>query len=238
LEPEDLAYCHLQDHYAARVKRMDAVLSCVVQEFERRGLLDDMVVLFTSDHGLRLGEETTRPGSRLLLHEELIHIPLLLRLPEKAQAGRRVAALTQSIDILPTLFDLFALPLPAAHGYRLLPLANGKTDRVRPYACAGLCTSDGTEWALRSPDWAFLLPVSRSASDFPIEAELYVKPEDRWEVNNVRQHHLEFAERLEQTLQSFVAATRRPGPLQDLRPSTFATARTLDNWASRPYSIS
>ena len=35
-----------------------------------------------------------------------------------------------------------------------------------------------------------------------------------WEVNDVRHHHLDLAERLEQTLRGFVAATRRPGPLQ------------------------
>jgi hypothetical protein len=36
-----------------------------------------------------------------------------------------------------------------------------------------------------------------------------VKPEDRWEVNNVLQHHLEFAERLEAALRVFMAAPRR-----------------------------
>jgi hypothetical protein len=194
--------------------RLDTLLACIVDEVQRRGLLDDLLVLVTSDHGQQLGEDKFRPGSRLLLHEELIHIPLILRLPGKAQAGRRISCLTQAIDILPTLFDLFGLPLPAVHGQSLLPLAEGQIDTIRPYACAGLCTGDTVEWALRSPDWAFLLSVSGPSTDSPIPAELYVKPEDRWEVNNVRQHHLEFAERLEQTLRLFVDATRRPGPLQ------------------------
>jgi hypothetical protein len=57
------------------------------------------------------------------------------------------------------------------------------------------------------------MPVSSSAG-VAAESELYVKPDDRWEVNNVRQHHLELAERLEQTLRGFVEATRHPGPLR------------------------
>jgi hypothetical protein len=43
---------------------------------------------------------------------------------------------------------------------------------------------------------------------------LYVKPDDRWEVNNVLQHHQELGEHLEQTLHGFGTATRLPGPLQ------------------------
>lgn len=214
LDPEDVAYCRLQDRYAALVEHLDAALGCVVEELERRGFLDSMLVLVTSDHGYRLGEDRTRPASRLLLHEELIHIPLILRLPGKAQAGRRIAALTQPVDILPTLFDCFGVPLSGVHGYSLLPPANGTSDRLRPYACAGLCTGDAVEWALRSPDRAFLWPVASPSSDSPLEPELYVKPEDRWEVNNVRQHHLEFTDRLEKTLRCFVTATRCPGPLQ------------------------
>jgi hypothetical protein len=47
----------------------------------------------------------------------------------------------------------------------------------------------------------------------PRGPQLYVKPDDRWEVNDVRQHHLEVAEHLEDVLRGFVSATRRPGPL-------------------------
>jgi hypothetical protein len=213
-EPEDVAHYQLQDRYASLVRLLDAALGCALQELEWLGLLDEVLVMVTSDHGQKLGEDRTRPGSRLFLHEELIHIPLILRLPGKAEAGRRIAALTQSIDILPTLFDAFGVPVPAVHGYSIVPLARGEQNPVRPYACAGLRRGDAIEWALRSPEWAFLLAVNSSSSDTPLESELYVKPEDRWEVNNVRQHHLEFAEGLEQTLRRFVEATRRPGPLQ------------------------
>jgi arylsulfatase A-like enzyme len=212
-EPEDLAYFNLQDRYAAAVTYLDTGVGQVLQELEQRGLLDDTLVLVTSDGGQKLGEDAIRPGSRLALHEELMHIPLILRLPGRAEAGRRIAALTQPVDLLPTLFEAFGAPLPAVHGRSLLPLAKGKSDPIRAYACAGLRTDDGLEWALRNPDWLFLLPVS-SSSGLATESELYVKPDDRWEVNNVRQHHLELAERLEQTLRCFVEATRRPGPLR------------------------
>ena len=92
-------------------------------------------------------------------------------------------------------------------------LAKGDGKAIRAYACAGLCTGDRVEWALRTPDWLFLQPVTGTPG-LTVESELYVKPDDRWEVNNVRHHHGEQTERLKQTLQGFVQAAHNPGPLQ------------------------
>jgi hypothetical protein len=212
--PEGVACEELQNRYAAAVTHLDAVIGKVLGEVEQRGLLSDVLVLVTADHGQKLGEDATRPSSPLSLHEELIHIPLLLRLPEKSLAGRRVSAFTQSIDLLPTLFDFFGMPAPSVHGQSLLPLAKGQKNPIREYACAGLRTDDAIEWALRSPYWAFLLRESSISLDSSTELEFYVKPDDRWEVNNVRHLHLDLTERLKEAFRSFVEATRRPGPLQ------------------------
>ena len=81
---------------------------------------------------------------------------------------------------------------------------------MRDYACSGLCVGDTVEWALRSPEWAFLLPLHEAART----AQLYAKPDDRWELNNVLQHHPALAERLEAVLRGFVEATRLPGSLR------------------------
>jgi arylsulfatase A-like enzyme len=147
------------------------------------------------------------------LHDEVIHLPLLVRLPG-GEGGRRVSALTQAVDLAPTLAELFGATLPGAHGHSLLPLLRGEAGQVRAYACAGLEVGGGVEWALRGPDWVFLLPVRPHPHDPSRGPQLYVKPDDRWEVNNVVQHHLELAERLEQALRAFVAGAREPGPLR------------------------
>jgi arylsulfatase A-like enzyme len=222
---EEVACLELQNQYAAAVTHLDTVVGQLLGEIEQRGLSNDVLVLVTTEHGQKLGEDTARLGSRLSLHEELIHIPLILRLPEKAEAGRRISAFTQSLDVVPTLFEVFGVQLPAVHGESLLPLARGQRNQIREYACAGLRTGDAIEWALRSPHWSFLLPMSSPSFDSPAESELYVKPDDRWEVNNVSHVNLELTERLKQTLGEFVDATRRPGPLQapklpDLRLET------------------
>ena len=212
--PVDLTFVRLQRTYAGAVTALDAELGRLFEGLRERDLLDDLLVVLTTDHGLPLGEHGVVGPCRPWLHDELIHLPLLVRLPGGAEAGRRVPALTQSVDLLPTLLDALGLPPAPAHGHSLLPLVRGEREQVRPYACAGLRVGDAVEWALRSPDWSFLLPVSPAPDGPPRLPRLYVKPDDRWEVNNVLQHHLELAEHLEQTLRGFVEATRRPGPLE------------------------
>ncbi len=57
------------------------------------------------------------------LYEELLRVPLLVRLPEARFAGRRPAQRVRSIDIAPTLLDLLGLPpAPSFDGRSLLPL--------------------------------------------------------------------------------------------------------------------
>jgi hypothetical protein len=89
----------------------------------------------------------------------------------------------------------------------------GEAESVRPYAVSGLQVGDEIGWSLRTPTLAFLLPV-RTAGDEPARPRLYVRPDDRPEVNDVLQHHLEWADAAERTLREFVAATRQPGPLE------------------------
>jgi arylsulfatase A-like enzyme len=212
--PAETTFLRLQRTYAGAVNYVDARLSLLFDHLREQRLLDDLLVVVTADHGLPLGEHGVVGHGRPFLHDELIHLPLLVRLPGGAEAGRRVGALTQPVDLLPTLLDAFGLPPPAVHGRSLLPLLRGQGEPVRAYACAGLRLGADAELALRTPRWSFLLPLAQASEVTPRAPQLYVKPEDRWEVNNVLQHHLELAEHLEQTLRGFVEATRQPGPLQ------------------------
>jgi hypothetical protein len=215
LDPADEAtFLRLQRAYAAAVTYLDAGLDLLLEDLRERGQLDDLLVVVTTDHGQSLGEHGVVGPGRAWPHEELIHLPLLLRLPGCARAGRRVPHLTQAVDLMPTLLDAFGLPAAGGHGQSLWPLAHGRDEPARAYACAGLRCGGEVGWALRTPAWAFLLPVQAAGDDPPRLPRLYVKPDDRCEVNDVRQHHLELAEHLEQTLHAFAEATRRPGPLQ------------------------
>ena len=99
--------------------------------------------------------------------------------------------------------------LSSAQGRTLLPLVYGDVEEIRPYVCSGAQDDEEAEWSLRTPEWAFFLPVEHHGS--PGTPRLYVRPDDRREVNNVVQHHGDLADELERTLRGFVEATHRPG---------------------------
>ena len=80
----------------------------VLDKIEELGLFDNSVVIFTSDHGMFVGEHNRTGKSNIHseddrvwpLYEEISHIPLMIAAPEVA-GGRQVSALTQSVDLLP-----------------------------------------------------------------------------------------------------------------------------------------
>jgi arylsulfatase A-like enzyme len=206
---EDEAFLRLQANYAAAVSFLDDGIGLLFDELRERGLLDDLLVLVTSDSGQGLGDRFVPKDAATFLHEELVHLPLILRLPGQAEAGRRVSALTQPVDLLPTLFDYLAIPAAVTQGRCLVPLVRGHVGSVRGYACSGLRFGDAAAWALRTPEWSFLLPAENAADTSGRRPRLFVKPDDRWEVNDVAHHHPELTEQLEQTLRGFVAATQQ-----------------------------
>jgi arylsulfatase A-like enzyme len=213
VEPaDDVLFDRLRRTYGGAVTFLDDSIAKLLSLLETKGLLDDLLLIVTSDRGLPLGEHGG-VGERIQgPYEELIHLPLIVRLPAGAEAGRRVAALTQPVDLMPTLAAALGLPHPDVHGHTLLPLCRGENAIVRPYAASGMVLHGATGWALRTPDWGLIVSDTGDARESACVRHLYAKPADRWEVNDLAQHHPELAPKLEETLRAFAAAIRRPGP--------------------------
>ena len=198
--------------YGGAVSFVDDAIGQVLAETEP--LLDDALLIVTSDRGLPLGEHGWVGESLPAPHEELIHIPLIIRLPRTIAGGRRVSALTQPVDLYPTILERFGLKASAAHGSSLSSLCQGRDESIRPYACSGMHFNDSVTWALRTPRWGLIVERWRPGVESDGVRRLYVKPEDRWEVNDVAQHHPDQAQCLADTLGAFIQATRDHGPIQ------------------------
>lgn len=98
------------------------------------GMWDDTLFILTSDHGETFGEHgyTWHPPCP---YDEVIRIPLLIKFPGSSGPVGRVRALTQTIDLLPTIFDLYRLSYPAEdiQGRSLVPLIAGEVSKVHDY---------------------------------------------------------------------------------------------------------
>jgi arylsulfatase A-like enzyme len=202
--------------------QLDTELGEIFERLRDAGLDQDCLWLVTSSAGLPLTEHGHIGYQRPLLYEERTHVPLLVRLPGGREAGRRVEMLTQPVDILPTLLEWFELsPSSVAHGKSLLPLATRRAEPFRQYAVSGLGGQEGAQWALQTPQWKLILPTQSGAEDAGRSPQLFEKCDDRWEVNDLRAKHLEWAEHLEEYLHGFVAATAADGALAAPRLETY-----------------
>jgi len=199
---------------ASVTSQLDTELGEIFERLREAGLDQDCLWVVTASAGLPLGEHGHIGYQRSLLYEDRTHVPLIMRLPGGREAGRRVDSLTQPVDILPTLLEWFQhSPSSVAHGKSLLPLATRRSDPIREYAVSGLGGGKGTEWALQTPQWKLILPARSGAEDAGRSPQLFEKPDDRWEVNDLRAKHLEWTEHLEERLHAFVAAAAADGPL-------------------------
>ncbi|MEX1309820.1 MAG: sulfatase [Candidatus Sulfomarinibacteraceae bacterium] len=90
--------------YDAEIAANDASFGRLLDLLEEVGELEDTLVIFTSDHGEAFGEHGTWTHG-LDLHNEVLAVPLVMRLPGAASPGRRVTTPVQHIDLLPTILD-------------------------------------------------------------------------------------------------------------------------------------
>ncbi|MSU78318.1 MAG: hypothetical protein EXS16_09495 [Gemmataceae bacterium] len=188
----------LQNTYAAVVTYFDAQLGRVLDHVKSQA---DMLICVTARAGLPLGEHGMVGAPRPWLHAELVHVPLVMRLPNGAEAGMRINALTQPLDLTATFLEGADAPM---HGRSLWPLLRGEVPSVRPYAVSTL-EIDGYEcWLLRSPDWAFHLPTKFPADGELSKPRLYVKPDDRCEVNDFWQQQVDRVDEFERALREFI----------------------------------
>jgi arylsulfatase A-like enzyme len=123
LGPGDLE--RIVTSYDREIAYADAMLGELWRGIERRGLAASTALAFGADHGEGFMEHGLLLHT-LAVYDELVRVPLVLRLPGRVPAGRRVAAQVQNLDVQPTLLDLAGLhPAPGARGRSLLTLLSG-----------------------------------------------------------------------------------------------------------------
>ena len=101
----------------------DAAIGRLLGSLESKGVLDDTLIVFTSDNGLLLGEH--RWTKKEVPYEEAIRVPLVVRYDRFGLDPRLDANLVGNIDIAPTIAELSGAPAPPTDGRSLAPLLRG-----------------------------------------------------------------------------------------------------------------
>jgi len=143
--------------YDANMRWADWAVGEIEKELRESDLLENTLLVVTSDHGEAFGEHGYRRHV-YGVYDELLHVPLLVRFPGAERVTGRVGALTQTVDLLPTVLDLFRIPCPeeGIQGRSLLPVVTGAVERVRDYVYA-TCDGEARSYLVRDHDWALIL---------------------------------------------------------------------------------
>ena len=123
---------HLRRRCKALTTMTDRHLGEILDVLDKYEMWDDTMVILTTDHGYHLGEHGYMAKNYMSPYNEVFHIPLMAAAPGVAPG--RCNALTQNIDVLPTVLEYFGISEDVLqyriHGRSLLPAMRRETDTV------------------------------------------------------------------------------------------------------------
>jgi arylsulfatase A-like enzyme len=193
--------------YAGQVSLLDSCLEAFLEFLKDLKADESLLLALTSSRGFPLGEHRRVGPCGEALYGELAQMALMLRFPDGTGAAARSQTLVEPADLWATFSELWQNhPAPASPtAASLIPVVRQDAPAPRDRLCIA---GSGAERAIRTPAWYL-----RAAS----ESELYAKPDDRWEVNNVSNRCLEIVECLQDALLQYEQAVKS-GSVADLPP--------------------
>ncbi|MFC1735468.1 sulfatase [Candidatus Hydrogenedentota bacterium] len=183
--------------YAAEITFLDMWIGRLLSFLEDMDLLKDTIVVFTSDHGVHLGEEGCIHKRQNFLASNVTQIPLMIRHPDVERfGGTKVDALVSVPDIAPTLLDFIEIEKPETMtGENMWPLATGEEDKLHEFVVSGWY-----DYAMiRTLDWHYFRNLTPGKDEHPCPC-LYDLNNDRAETTNVIAKHPEVVSELNEKL--------------------------------------
>lgn len=201
----------IQAVYYGMVSKIDSQVGRLFAHLDKLGLWEHSIVLFVSDHGDWCGQFGLTEKWDTSFNECMVRVPCILHAPNLA-GGRRVASVTEMVDIVPTIMDLMgALPDWSVHGTSLINAIEGQPDkrvvfcdgghekasRERFRAIHGDCPVrskgmllDKQDTYRQFPDSMARARMARSATHKLViretgDHEFYDMVKDPWELNNL-----------------------------------------------------
>ena len=190
---------NMRSLYKAEATQTDYWVGNLLRRLREKGLLNNTVVLFCSDHGYYFGEhgllcKPMRIDKPTPIYEELGHIPLLIRHPDALGAGQTIPGLCQPPDLYATALELAGIPgVDWAQGHSLLPRLKGSTGN-QSFAVGGCHPHSGRVSCLTAltDEWCFLYNPKKQLAG----SELYHRPSDPTQTRDVIADNRHIAQQL------------------------------------------
>ena len=235
----DFARNEIADYYA-NVTGIDAQVGHLLAKLEELGIVENTIVCFSSDHGDHLRSygyggpwdmwlHHTKRANKATPHEEAIHIPFIIRYPDRVKGSRRLNILFSSVDVLPTLLSLCGLSIPEGVQGKDLSFAIIGEKGNEPDSVYLQILGPG--WPHRGPWVGFWRGIRTHRYTYarwhnPEKYEhgiwLFDREKDIYEMNNLaeRDEYKKIETNLEKRLQRWIAETDDPFDTGERDPKT------------------
>jgi arylsulfatase A-like enzyme/Flp pilus assembly protein TadD len=187
--------------YDGEIAYMDNHIGRLLLQMMEWGILDNTLIVITSDHGESL-EEHNEATHGLFAYDATLQIPLIISLPQELPEGNVVQELVQHIDILPTILDILEIDhVGGFQGKSLLPLMVAEENMASSYAYFESATPHvAFGWSalrgIKSGEWKYI--------NAPAE-ELYNLSTDPDEQDNILSSNPVMTDSTKKVFDSFIA---------------------------------
>jgi len=204
--------------YDANLRWGDQALGGLIAFLKESNLLEKSLLIVTADHGEALGEHRYEFHATCP-YDEATHIPLLIRFPGGKGPVGRVRVLTETVDVLPTVMELYGLwyPREMVQGRSLTGLLTGEREELHDYVFSRTAGHYPC-YLVRDHDWALLLYKGGKLR------ALYDLGNDPRQRYNVAEERADQTSRMVRRFEQFARSQRYP-PLHFADPTQKPPAR-------------
>ncbi|MCY4327479.1 MAG: sulfatase-like hydrolase/transferase, partial [Rhodobacteraceae bacterium] len=158
--------------YYGMISNVDWNVGRLLNWLDAKGLSNDTIVFFFSDHGDMLGQHGSYCGIKRQAYRASAHVPLLVRYPARFAKDKRVDSLVDvAVDTMPTLLETCGVEIPeGVQGHSYLTLLQGDDAPIRDHVQFELMKADfggrperhvKPERGIRTKDWLYVRKQDR-----------------------------------------------------------------------------
>ncbi len=217
LSRDDIRY--LVSLYDSEISFTDEHIGILLNELKKQGLYDSSIIIVTADHGEEFMERGWI-GHTVTLHQELIRVPLIMKLPGyKAQIINSPVSL---VDIVPTIYSYLGLKVPDGLDGKALDLGQGASAATGPVFSETFNPQANQPGHIKPIAFRSITLGNRKLiyDETKDSKQIYDLSEDPHERNNLLSQQSDQNKRLEELLStwvSYIETKREAGPTMDVR---------------------
>ena len=188
--------------YDGAIAYMDACIQTIFTALRTRNILDETIVIINGDHGETLYDHECWFDHHGL-YDPTLHVPLIIRYPDKIPAGARVGGYNQHKDLVPTILELAEIESGVEFdGASMIPMVNRAAAPFESEFYITECT-----WmrkhGWRTPEWKLIRALEPDFHFKPM-VELYNLIEDPHENHNLADANPAIVASLETRMQRWI----------------------------------